>query len=78
MTNFPNKFNTAKEATKAVIDTLSNNDFVGIVTFDDTARRIRKNLVRSTTKAKEELKEEIEKLTARGKTNYKEAFEEGF
>ena len=69
------KLTAAKEATKAVIDTLSNKDFVGIVAFNNTAQIIGNNFERSTTKKKEELKEKIEKLSVGGGTNYKAAFE---
>ena len=35
-----NRLSIAKEAAKRVINTLSNNDFVGVVTFSDTAKII--------------------------------------
>ena len=32
-----NRINLAKEAAKSVINTLSNNDFIGVITFSSTA-----------------------------------------
>lgn len=50
------KLQIAKDATKAVIDTLSNNDFVGIVSFSGNAQEVNSRLERSTNSTKEKLK----------------------
>lgn len=54
------KLRIAKEATKAIIDTLGIHDFVGVVTFNGKAERIQKNLMRATSATKENLKRAIE------------------
>ena len=72
------KFRIAKSAIKTVIDTLSNHDFFGIVTFGDNAQRVQQTLLRTTVENKEYLKGKLQNLQVDGQTNYKEAFEEGF
>ena len=39
----------AKEAAKSVVNTLSNNDFVGIVTFSSTATNLGPNRITRAT-----------------------------
>ena len=51
-----NRLSVAKEAAKRVINTLSNNDFVGIVSFSDNAKILYKaGLNRADSTVKEEL-----------------------
>ena len=51
-----NKLPIAKEAAKRVINTLSNNDFIGVVSFSDNASILYKSgLNRANSTVKEEL-----------------------
>lgn len=70
------KLVSAKEALISVVKTLSNNDFVGIVTFSDEAQS--RSLSRATIENKESIIEYIEGLEGSGSTNYKAAFDKAF
>lgn len=70
------KLDSAKEALISVVNTLSNNDFVGVVTFSDVAEG--NSLARATTENKQSIIEYINGLEAGGSTNYKAAFDKGF
>lgn len=52
-----NRINIAKSAAKAVVNTLSNNDFIGVVTFSSDANYlVSDRITRATTQHKENLK----------------------
>lgn len=43
------RINLAKEAAKSVINTLSNNDFIGVITFSSSAQKLGSDkIVRAT------------------------------
>lgn len=70
---------TAINAAKAVINTLSNQDFVGVIKFSSLASALVSNQTkRATTAYKDELIAAIEALTPQGATNYEAAFNLGF
>lgn len=55
----------AKTAAKSVINTLSNNDFVGVISFDSRARTVYSNrITRATLEHQWKLEEEIDYLEA--------------
>ena len=69
----------AKESARAVVNTLSNNDFFGVVSFESSAATVYTDkLLRATEVHKESAIEAIFKLNAGGGTNFKVAFEKGF
>ena len=69
----------AKDAATAVVNTLSNSDFVGVISFSDVARSIYQNrIIRATSSDKEAIIEKIDALSAGGKTNYEAAFKKAF
>ena len=43
------KLNAAKEAGKNVVNTLSNNDFVGVASFSSTARTLHSSKIERAT-----------------------------
>ena len=69
----------AKEAASAVVNTLSNNDFLGVINFGSTASTIYSTkVIRAKTTDKEAIITEIDGLSATGQTNYEAAFNLGF
>ena len=53
----------AKTAAKSVISTLSNNDFVGVISFDNIAKTLVANrITRATLEHQWKLEEEIDYL----------------
>ena len=69
----------AKDAAKAVINTLSNNDFVGIISFGSSATTVNTTKVtRATIANKQGFTSAIDALEASGQTNYEGAFQKGF
>ena len=72
------RLDSAKEAAISVLNTLSNSDFVGVVSFGNSAKTLYSNKVlRATHETKEKIIEEIEDLEAGGSTNYEAAFNKG-
>ena len=68
----------AKTAAKSVINTLSNNDFVGVINFGSTAKTVyTSKITRATIDHRYRLEEEIDYLEVSGLTNYQAAFELG-
>ena len=68
----------AKDAASAVISTLSNSDFIGVIKFSSSASVVYSSrLIRATNSKKEALIKEIEKLSAGGWTNFEAAIREG-
>lgn len=74
-----NGLEIAKAAATTVIDTLSNKDFIGVISFSNQAEVMReKKLKRATNSVKEQLVKEISDLSAKGKTNYQDALTKAF
>ena len=72
------KIDSAKEAAISVVNTLSNSDFVGVVSFATNAKTLHSSkILRATSETKEKITEKIEGLEAVGSTNYEEAFRKG-
>ncbi|XP_062850729.1 voltage-dependent calcium channel subunit alpha-2/delta-1a [Trichomycterus rosablanca] len=63
-----------------MLETLSDDDFVNVVAFSDTARRAAcfENLVQANVRNKRVLKKAVQNITAKGITNYKAGFELAF
>ena len=73
------RLSLAQQAAKAVITTLSNNDFVGVASFSNSATALHVDqLERATSNKKTTLIEHIDALEAYGDTNYEAAFRKGF
>ena len=73
------RLSTAKEAAKAVINTFSNSDFVGVLEFNSNSNvLVSSSIIRATDSHKEQLVSAINGLTAQGGTNYEAAFRSGF
>ena len=73
------KLELAKTAAKSVINTLSNNDFLGVINFGSTARTVYTNkITRATIDHRYRMEEEINNLEVTGFTNYQAAFQLGF
>uniref|UniRef100_A0A8C4NBD6 Calcium voltage-gated channel auxiliary subunit alpha2delta 2 n=1 Tax=Eptatretus burgeri TaxID=7764 RepID=A0A8C4NBD6_EPTBU len=64
--------NLMKTSVENMLDTLADDDFVNIVFFNDTAETVGcfKNLVQANVRNKRELKNAVQKMTAKGVTNY--------
>ena len=72
------RIQSAKEAAVSVVNTLSNSDFVGVVSFASKAETLHSTKVlRATNKTKDKIIDEIEDLQANGKTNYEAALRKG-
>ena len=57
------RLNLAKQASKAVIRTLSNNDFIGVLNFANNATALDVNRVeRATSAKKDKLADEVDLL----------------
>lgn len=76
------RLDLAKEAAKTVVNTLTNFDFVGVVTFSNSATTQRVNgnniMVPATNENLLTLETVIDQLTAAGGTNFEAAFTEAF
>lgn len=70
----PSRLSIAKEAAYAVIDTLGNNDFVGLVLFSDDAFSPINFLLRASGLNKARLKNFVEDITTIGMTNFEASF----
>ena len=71
--------NIAKDAATSVINTLSNNDFVAVVSFSGDASTVfSSRIIRATSNDKESFTTSIDALEAQGQTNYESAFKKGF
>ena len=69
----------AKDAATAVVNTLSNSDFVGVINFATSASSVDSSkITRATASVKESLIEKIDALEAVGSTNYEAAFRMAF
>ena len=69
----------AKSAASAVINTLSNNDFLGVIRFGSDASTVYSDkITRATISQKELFINDIDTLEAQGQTNYEEALKLGF
>ena len=68
----------AKDAAKTVINTLTNFDYVGVVTFSDTASTLENTLLPATSANIRSLSSDIDGITASGPTNYEAAFRKAF
>ncbi len=64
----------AKKAAKDIVETLTINDWVGLITFNNKATAHTPNLIRASIKNKEFLNMTIDKLDTSPGTNYHEAF----
>lgn len=74
-----NRLTIAKDAATAVVNTLSNNDFIGVINFGSSASRIHsQKIIRATATDKESINNEIDGLSANGQTNFQNAFENAF
>ena len=74
-----NRMNIAKDAATSVINTLSNNDFVAVVSFSGDASTVfSSRIIRATSNDKESFTTSIDALEAQGQTNYESAFKKGF
>merc|ERR1719409_464551 len=69
-----------KTAAKAMMDGLTQADFVAVVDFDSDAKTFQGNkfMARASSSFRNEMKGFIEGLEARGGTNYEEAFRKAF
>jgi uncharacterized protein YegL len=69
-----------KTAAKAMMDGLTQADFVAVVDFDSDAKTFRDNkfMARASSSFRNEMKGFIEGLEAKGGTNYEEAFRKAF
>ena len=68
---YGSRLSIAIDAAKAVVNTLSNSDFVGVIEFSTSATNVDKNrITRATSSVKESLAEAIDSLEAVGSTNY--------
>jgi hypothetical protein len=66
-----NRITTAIAAAKAVVNTFSNNDFIGVIKFSSSASSLGNGQIkRATTTYKEQLIAAIDGLTPQGSTNY--------
>ena len=73
------RMNIAKDAATSVINTLSNNDFVAVVSFNGDASTVfSSRIIRATYNDKESFTTSIDALEAQGQTNYESAFKKGF
>ena len=64
-----------RTAAKAVINTLSNNDFLGVISFGTSARTVyTSQITRATIDHRWVMEQEIDKLEFSGLTNYQAAF----
>jgi uncharacterized protein with von Willebrand factor type A (vWA) domain len=73
------RLDIAKDAAISVVNTLSNSDFVGVLSFASNANTVyTKKITRATTEVKEQIIEKINSLSALGQTNYQAAFSKGF
>ena len=76
------RLDLAKEAAKTVVNTLTNFDFVGLVTFSGTATTQRVNgnniMVPATNQNLLTIETVIDQLSANGETNFDAAFREAF
>ncbi|XP_034529879.1 voltage-dependent calcium channel subunit alpha-2/delta-1a [Notolabrus celidotus] len=63
-----------------MLETLSDDDYVNVVYFNDKAMHAAcfKNLVQANTRNKRKLKEAVQRITAKGITNYRGGFELAF
>lgn len=68
------KLKVAKEALQTVIDTLTINDWIGLVTFNTLAIKRTSRLIRATIENKNLINSIINDLIAEGSTNYEDAF----
>lgn len=76
---YGDRLSLAKEAAAAVVNTLSNNDFLGIINFGSSASTVYSNKIfRATISEKEAIISDIDALEATGQTNYEAAFQKGF
>ena len=77
-----NRLFIAKEAAKTVVNTLTNFDYVGLVTFSDNAGVVpisgRNLLIQATNDNLRLITSAIDTLTATGRTNYQAAFNTAF
>ena len=73
------RLDIAKDAAISVVNTLSNSDFVGVLSFASNANTVyTEKITRATTEVKEQIIEKINSLSALGQTNYQAAFSKGF
>lgn len=69
----------AKDAAKSVVNTLSNNDFLGVIEFSSEATYVvSEKITRATIEHKQVLTASINSFVANGMTNYESAFRLGF
>ena len=68
---YRDRIKIAKDATSAVINTLSNNDFVAVISFSGDASTVfSSRIIRATSNNKESFTTSINDLEAVGQTNY--------
>lgn len=76
---YGDRMTLAKDAASAVINTLSNSDFVGVIKFSSSAQVVYSSkIIRATISEKEAFITDIEALEANGQTNYEAAIRKGF
>ena len=69
----------AKEAAEAVLNTTSNNDFIGVISFNENASTIHiDRIVRGTSENKKPIIKAVQDLSSSGSTNYEAAIRLGF
>ena len=69
----------AREAASAVINTLSNNDFLGVISFSSTASTVYSSTItRATIAHKAAIIEKVGELYPTGQTNFEDAIRLGF
>lgn len=63
-----------------MLETLSDDDYVNVISFNENATNAScfQNLVQANVRNKRKLKEGVQKITAKGITNYKDGFELAF
>lgn len=73
-----NRIPLSQAASKSVIDTLGNSDWIGMIRFDSDAYFVTNSLTRATESAKTTIKNTIDTLSPLGGTNYEAAFRKTF
>ena len=77
--DYPTRISLAKEAAISVVNTLSPVDTVSVITFNSNATSVSfTKIVKASSKNKETLAKEIEKIVATGGTRYEKAFNKAF
>uniref|UniRef100_A0A7E4V298 VWFA domain-containing protein n=1 Tax=Panagrellus redivivus TaxID=6233 RepID=A0A7E4V298_PANRE len=73
------RFEIAKQTIEAILETLSDNDFVNIMSFSKEPRMLDNcPLIQATTRNKKELRKRLMNVTSEGKAEYEKALGQAF